>query len=65
MLYNVYCFLGLDECASNLCVNGKCEDGDNSYTCTCDPGYTGPHCDQSKCMLDICLHILNKNNNLF
>ena len=49
-------YLGLDECASNPCVNGKCEDGDNSYTCTCDPGYTGPHCDQSK-LMDLTLYL--------
>ena len=39
---------GLDECASNPCVNGKCDDGHNSYTCTCDPGYSGPNCDEGR-----------------
>ena len=56
VLYNVYCYLGLDECANNPCVNGKCEDGDNSYTCTCDPGFTGPHCDQST-LMDLTLYL--------
>ncbi len=34
-----------DECASNPCVNGNCDDGDNHYTCNCHGGFEGTNCD--------------------
>ena len=35
-----------DECASNPCMNGAtCDDQLNQYTCTCDAGYFGTHCE--------------------
>ena len=37
--------LDIDECHNHPCQNGgTCEDGVNSYTCTCVPGYTGNNC---------------------
>ena len=34
-----------DECLSSPCLNGGlCVDGDNGYTCNCQPGYEGLHC---------------------
>jgi hypothetical protein len=40
----------IDDCTSNLCKNGAtCNDGVNSYTCTCSPGYTGTYCDTGTC----------------
>ncbi len=48
---NIVFSLGIDECNIDPCVHGTCQDGDNSYTCTCDPGYTGTNCDQGE--LDI------------
>ena len=33
-----------DECAGNPCVNGGCTDNVASYTCLCNPGYTGTNC---------------------
>ena len=39
-------FLDIDECESNPCKNGgACEEGENSYTCTCAPGYIGHDCE--------------------
>ncbi|XP_032556735.1 fibulin-7-like [Chiroxiphia lanceolata] len=35
----------MDDCSSNPCANsGTCVDGDQSYTCLCPPGWSGPSC---------------------
>ena len=34
----------IDDCDPNPCVNGACQDGVNSFTCTCDAGFTGVNC---------------------
>ena len=34
----------IDECKSNPCVYGLCEDGHLAYTCICHLGYTGANC---------------------
>ena len=31
----------IDDCDSDPCVHGTCEDRDNDYFCDCEPGYTG------------------------
>jgi hypothetical protein len=39
------CQANINDCFPNPCNFGTCEDGVNSYTCKCDPGYQGPNCD--------------------
>ena len=39
--------LDIDECASSPCQNGgTCNDQINSYTCDCNPGYSGGSCEE-------------------
>ena len=39
-------FLDVDECAVNPCKNGAtCNDGMNSFNCSCVPGYEGQTCE--------------------
>jgi hypothetical protein len=47
---NVSCYnsADIDECVSNGCVHGPCNDLVDGYSCTCDSGYTGEMCDQGK-----------------
>ena len=35
----------INECESNPCVNGDCDDAFMEYSCECDPGYEGDICD--------------------
>jgi hypothetical protein len=37
--------VNVNECDTNPCVNGECEDCLNSYTCNCWTGWTGTNCD--------------------
>ncbi|XP_070175573.1 delta-like protein D [Littorina saxatilis] len=47
----------INECASSPCQNeGSCVDQVNAYTCICQDGYTGTHCetDVDECACDPC-----------
>jgi len=48
----------IDDCASNPCQHGQCQDKLNNYTCTCDEGWTGKNCDQDidDCASEPCQH---------
>ena len=36
----------INDCSNEPCKNGgTCTDGVDSYTCTCDAGYTGKNCE--------------------
>ena len=42
-------FTDINDCSSGPCNNGGiCNDGVNSYTCTCAAGYNGDYCDNSE-----------------
>ncbi|XP_065210644.1 protein crumbs isoform X2 [Planococcus citri] len=41
----VNCEININECDSNPCKNGKCNDLLGSFTCECDDGFEGIHCE--------------------
>ena len=45
ILYH-FCFLDINECESSSCRNDAiCQDGVNTYTCSCLSGYEGTYCE--------------------
>ncbi|XP_063417721.1 fibropellin-3-like [Mytilus trossulus] len=54
-----YACIDTDECATSPCQNGGvCNDGLNSYTCTCAAGYAGGNCQTNidECATNHCLN---------
>ncbi|KAL4224469.1 Neurogenic locus notch protein 2 [Mactra antiquata] len=47
--FGTQCENNIDECYSNPCQNGQCNDLINGYTCTCDSSWTGSLCDTASC----------------
>ena len=40
--------LDFNECESNPCIHGTCEDTVGTYLCECESGYTGHNCEVGK-----------------
>ena len=39
----------VNDCTNTSCHNrGTCNDGVNTFTCSCSPGFTGDKCETSK-----------------
>lgn len=38
----------INECLQSPCVHGQCSNTQGSYTCTCEPGWTGVNCQTGK-----------------
>ena len=42
------CDQHIDDCASNPCVRGECEDLIGGYSCKCPVGWIGKDCQQNQ-----------------
>ena len=48
----VLCVSDIDDCVNVTCQNeGQCVDGVASFTCSCQRGFSGQHCELGRLML--------------
>ena len=53
--------LDIDDCTEHGCVNGRCIDGINSYTCDCTgTGFAGEQCEQGYTLIIIKQRVLRR-----
>jgi hypothetical protein len=54
----VLCEENVDNCDPDPCHHGQCQDGIDSYTCLCNPGYMGAICSDQidECYSSPCLN---------
>ena len=61
-MYNIL-HLDFNECESNPCIHGTCEDSIGTYVCECEAGYTGHSCEVGKdldhCFVFLCYEKAN------
>lgn len=52
------CEENIDNCDPDPCHHGQCQDGIDSYTCICNPGYMGAICSDQvdECLSSPCLN---------
>lgn len=50
--------MDVNECDPDPCHYGSCKDGVATFTCVCQPGYTGHHCETNinECHSQPCRH---------
>ena len=41
----IYIFLAINYCASDPCHDGNCTNSVTGYTCECNAGFSGIHCE--------------------
>ena len=50
-----YCAVNPDDCpqTTDACGHGTCVDGLDTYTCSCDAGYEGDHCQSESLLVSV------------
>ena len=56
-----YPITDIDECQPVPCVHGNCIDDINSYSCSCEIGYTGDNCEIGKYNHELLYYVCRLN----